>query len=145
MKYPGTVLAVLLVLCAGVVAGYFLAANRPAPVPAPTPTSDPMIVIDAPLPGATVSSPLQVTGTARGPWFFEASFPVILKGPGGVILATVPAQAQGDWMTTGWVPFAATLTFPPQPSGTTGTLILQKDNPSGLPENDDSRTVTVQF
>ena len=76
-------------------------------------TPDPMIVIDAPIPGATVTSPLTVTGRARGPWYFEASFPVILKGPGGAVLATVPAQAVGDWMTTDWVPFTATLVFTP--------------------------------
>lgn len=134
------------VLLAGVVAGYFLAAgNRSYPAPQPTATPDPMIVIDAPQPGATVSSPLTVTGRARGPWYFEASFPVVLTGPGGAVLATVPAQAQGDWMTTDWVPFTATLVFTAPPPGSTGTLILRKDNPSGDPQRDDSRTLSVQF
>lgn len=144
MKHASTVLLVMVVLCAGVVAGYFLASNRPAMV-VPTPTPDPMIMVSVPLPGANVASPFQVTGQARGPWYFEASFPVTLKDSSGAVLVQTIAEAQSDWMTTDWVPFVATLTFPPQPAGSTGTLILRKDNPSGDPQYDDSRTIPVVF
>jgi hypothetical protein len=134
-------------IIAGAVSGNFFSADRPSPdTNAPSvPTPDPMIAVDIPVPGAQISSPLQVTGRARGNWYFEASFPVILKGPGGVVLATVPAQAQGDWMTTDWVPFTATLVFTPPAPGSSGVLILQKDNPSGEPQFDDSRTIPVVF
>lgn len=115
--------------------------------PQATPLADNIIVIDQPLPGATVRSPLKVTGKARGNWFFEASFPVTLTNWDGLIIAQTPAQAQGDWMTTDWVPFTATLTFtePVSPVSSRGFLILKKDNPSGLPANDDSREITVFF
>jgi hypothetical protein len=145
MRSSLNVLAFVLVLIAGVAAGYVLAMNGQKAGPgAPTPAED-MIVIDAPAPGSQIASPLQVTGRARGNWYFEASFPVILKTAGGAVLATVPAQAQGDWMTTDWVPFTATLVFTPPAPGSSGTLILQKDNPSGEPQYDDSRTIPVVF
>lgn len=108
-------------------------------------SEDAMIRIAVPKPGATVSSPLTVTGQARGNWFFEATFPVVLTDWDGRIIAQTQARAQGDWMTTEFVPFTATLTFSRQSSGTRGFLILKKDNPSGLPANDDSREITVYF
>lgn len=99
--------------------------------------------------GARVGSPLTVTGEARGTWFFEASFPMILTDWDGRIIAQVPAQATSDWMTTEYVPFTATLTFTTpvagDPAVNRGSLILQKDNPSGLPQNDDALEIAVTF
>lgn len=91
-----------------------------------------------------VSSPLVVKGEARGQWYFEASFPVELVDGNGKRLAMAPAQAQGEWMTTEYVPFSVTLTFT-LPTTATGTLILHKDNPSGLPQNDDAYRIPVRF
>ncbi len=101
-----------------------------------------LIRVDYPKPGEQIRSPMVVKGQARGYWFFEASFPVQLKDAQGKVVATGIAQAQADWMTEDFVPFLATLDFI---STTTqsGTLILQKDNPSGLPENDDSISISV--
>jgi hypothetical protein len=96
-----------------------------------------------PLPGQKVSSPLTVTGRARGTWFFEGSFPVILANWDGLIISQVPAQAQGEWMTEEFVPFSATLTFDQQQVYDRGSLILKKDNPSGLPEYDDALEIPV--
>ena len=112
-----------------------------APVPVPS-TSN--IVVAVPQPGDAVTSPLVVSGEARGTWYFEASFPVHLIDANGRELAAVPAQAQGDWMTTEFVPFSATLSFE-TPTTETGTLIFKKDNPSGLPEHDAEVRVPVQF
>ncbi len=112
-----------------------------------SPTPDAMIMIDEPKAEAQISSPLKVSGRARGPWFFEASFPVILTDWDGKIIAQVSAQAKGDWMTTDWVPFEAMITFtnPGAVVSSRGALILKKDNPSGLPENDDYRELAVFF
>lgn len=111
--------------------------------------ADDKVVLYEPLPNASVRSPLLVRGKARGPWFFEASFPVTLTDRDGRILSQLPAQAKGDWMTTDWVEFEATLIFnKPTYTGeqsNRGTLILRKDNPSGLPQFDDSREITVYF
>lgn len=91
-----------------------------------------------------VASPLTVEGTARGYWYFEASFPVELRDGNGKVLASGPATARTDWMTEEFVPFSITLTFA-RPVTATGTLILHKDNPSGLPENDDELRIPVRF
>jgi len=98
-----------------------------------------------------ITSPLIIEGEARGTWYFEASFPVVLTNWDGLIIAQGIAQAQSDWMTEEYVPFEVTLTFePPYRPGDPdfmqrGSLILQKDNPSGLPENDDAFEITVMF
>lgn len=103
-----------------------------------------LIVIDAPIANATVVSPLTITGKARGNWYFEASFPVRLEDTLGNILATAPAQAQGEWMTTDFVPFEVALTFK-RPFTEFGELILKNDNPSGDPMNDKEIRVPVRF
>lgn len=106
-----------------------------------------LIHLTTPLPNAEVSSPLTVSGEARGYWFFEADFPVMLTDWDGKIIAQGIAHADADWMTTEFVPFTATLTFDTADiSGgysSKGTLILQKDNPSGLPEHDDALEIPV--
>ena len=104
-----------------------------------------------PVPGDTIESPLVLTGEARGTWYFEATFPIVLTNWDGLIIAEGYAEAEGDWMTEEFVPFTATLTFTnPVQEGDpdfmhTGYLILQKDNPSGLPENDAALEIPVRF
>lgn len=77
-----------------------------------------------------------VIGEARGPWYFEASFPVQVRDPDNNLVGQGIAQAGAEWMTENFVPFSATVTV----ANYTGpaTLVLLKDNPSGLPENDDA-------
>lgn len=91
-----------------------------------------------------MQSPLVVTGEARGTWFFEGSFPVALLDAHGNTLLQTYAQAQGEWMTEDFVPFRSELTFAAPPTAT-GTLLLEKDNPSGLPEHDDEFRIPVRF
>lgn len=105
---------------------------------------DEMIDVATPHEGDVVSSPLTVRGEARGAWYFEAQFPVRLLDADGRVLASAPAHATGDWMTDQMVPFEATLTFD-RPAAVTGTLVLEKDNPSDLPQNADSRSIPVRF
>lgn len=101
------------------------------------------IVVDVPVKGMVVSSPFVVSGKARGYWFFEASFPIELRDAKGNILETIIAQAQGDWMTTEFVPFTASLIFTKPSSPMPAVLVFKKDNPSGLPENDDSIEIPI--
>lgn len=103
-----------------------------------------LITIDQPRPNQKISSPLIISGKARGQWFFEASFPVQLYDEQKNLLGTGIAQAQGEWMTSNFVPFALTLEFS-QPQTAKGVLILRKDNPSGLPEFDDELNIPVLF
>jgi len=92
-----------------------------------------VIQVDSPKLGQTISSPLTITGQARGTWYFEATFPIRLIDADGNIIVQSYATAQSDWMTTDFVPFTAQLNFE-KISDQNATLILQKDNPSGLPE-----------
>jgi len=91
-----------------------------------------------------IESPLFIEGEARGYWFFEASFPIKIFDENDFLLGITNAQALGDWMTEDFVPFRATLVFA-VPSSQKGTLVLEKDNPSGLPENADELKFPVVF
>jgi hypothetical protein len=106
---------------------------------------DARIHVTSPIANQTVTSPLKVTGEAKGSWYFEATFPVKLVNAAGVTIASTPARAQNEWMTDTFVPFIAELKFAPQPAGSTGKLVLMRDNPSGLPENDASISIPVRF
>lgn len=103
---------------------------------------DQLIRVIEPRPNSVVSSPLSVLGTARGTWFFEGSFPVILEAEDGTVLASGVATALSEWMTEDFVPFKTTFTFDAGAGGH-AKLILKKDNPSGLPQNDDSLSFPV--
>lgn len=103
-----------------------------------------LIIVDRPLISEQISSPLTVIGEARGTWYFEASAPVRLEDANGTVLAQHFITAQGEWMTENFVPFEGTLTFS-TPQTATGVLILQNDNPSGLPENSRELRIPVIF
>jgi len=101
------------------------------------------VLVFNPLPGTEISSPLEIVGQAPGTWFFEATLPVKLISPGGDIIASYYAEAQSDWMVETPVDFKTTLEF--TTDFKSGYLIIAKDNPSGLPENDASFMIPVNF
>ena len=103
-----------------------------------------LIRLKSPRSGSLVQSPLLVQGLARGYWFFEASFPVKLYDSNDVLLGIGIAQAIGEWMTEEFVSFQATLEFA-TPATKEGTLVLEKDNHSGLPEHADELRVPIRF
>ena len=98
-------------------------------------TSD--ITVESPFPGAVTGKTFSVIGTARGPWYSEATFPVEVLDKNGQSLAKGVARAQGDWMTENFVPYKADFVIPETYIGP-ATLVLRKDNPSGLPEREAS-------
>jgi hypothetical protein len=106
-----------------------------------------LIVLTSPAPYDTINSPVSLTGKARGYWFFEASFPVTVVNWDGLIIGEGIATAGGEWMTEEFVPFTASITFTVDPDvySKNGALILQRDNPSGLPENDNALEIPVIF
>ncbi len=104
-----------------------------------------IIVVASPIKDAEISSPLTVAGRARGQWFFEGSFPIVLIDSYGNTIAEGHATAQGSWTTTEFVKFAGSLQFDNYIKGSKGTIILRRDNPSGLPENDDSIIIPIIF
>ncbi len=100
-----------------------------------------MIQVTTPTPGATVPSVFAVAGKARGGWYFEANFPYEIQDANGNTIAQGPVQAQGEWMTTEFVPFTRQITVPNYKGK--AMLILHNDNPSGLPENAASVSIPI--
>ncbi|MBI4049625.1 MAG: hypothetical protein HY395_02295 [Candidatus Doudnabacteria bacterium] len=107
-------------------------------------SEEPEVVVETPTRGALAASPLNIKGKARGTWFFEANLPVTLKDQNGKILAQKGFQAKGEWMTEDYVEFEDSLTFS-APTTEFGVLVIENDNPSGLPENEKSFAVPVRF
>lgn len=99
------------------------------------------VIVTSPKADATVGKTFVVSGQAPGPWFFEASFPIKVIDKDGKVLLNTYASAQGEWMTTEQVTFTTNITL----NNYTGpaTLVLMRDNPSGLPENDDSVSLEI--
>jgi hypothetical protein len=106
-----------------------------------------LISVTTPQPEQEVSSPIQVSGQARGYWFFEATAPVTVTNWDGLILGEGYMEAQGDWMTEEFVPFTGEIVYEPELNAysATGTIIFRRANPSGLPENDDAFEMQVQL
>ena len=101
--------------------------------------------VTSPLEDSVITSPLTITGEAPGTWYFEASFPIVIVDWDGLIIAQGHAEAQADWMTEAFVPFVGTVEFVKPAYGENGMLILQRDNPSGLPQNDDAVEIPIRF
>lgn len=106
--------------------------------------ADAMIVVENPKSGQVLKNGFILKGKARGNWYFEASFPAKIVDSNGKILAQFPVSANGEWMTTEFVPFSQTITFATS-STPTGLLILERDNPSGLPQYDMQLVIPIKF
>jgi len=158
ISFPIVIIIILVLIIGGVI--YFSTRQLPTAPPAPPACGDgicngtetccscsadcrtcsvsteykDLIRVFCPPPNQEVTSPLTITGEARGYWFFEAVFPVRLLDKNGNIIAQTLAQAQGEWMTENFVPFSAQINFTVSETQN-GTLVLEKDNPSDLPEN----------
>lgn len=162
MKALSIVVAILAVLVLGKI---LLLGKMPEPESAPTTTTETtnpssteattkseddaaakadLIQVDSPKAKGLITSPVTITGKSRGQWYFEASFPITILDETGKVIGQGHAEAQSNWMTSEFVPFIAKVTFTKSPTKT-GTILLEKDNPSGLPEHADSVRVLVRF
>ncbi len=102
-----------------------------------------LIKVVHPRPGQKITTPFSISGSVRGNWFFEGNLPIKLVNANGKIVATTNAEALGEWMTNDFVDFVATLKFKP-PYGK-GKIIIEKNNPSDLPENLDKLEIPIRF
>ena len=106
-----------------------------APVTAPESKNiNDRIKVISPQPYDEVGAKFTVTGKARGPFFFEASFPVEVELTNGE-LKSFYATAKGDWMTTDFVPFETEIDLSEFPAQDIIVRLIRA-NPSDLPEND---------
>ncbi len=142
-----TFAAIIVVLLAGL---FFVPAKK---VSSPTisgagqeieTSPDKTISVASPKMNAIIVSPIVASGTAKGNWFFEATFPIKILDGDGTVLGQDQARAEADWTTMGDVPFSATFSFS-APRYATGTIVFSKDNPSGLPQYAESFSVSVRF
>ncbi|MBN1325776.1 GerMN domain-containing protein [Candidatus Falkowbacteria bacterium] len=101
------------------------------------------IIVDKPKINEEITSGYIIEGQAAG-WYFEASFPIKLLDEAGKEITTIIAQAQSDWMTSDFVAFKATLNFSID-KDQNGILVFMKDNPSGLPENDQKYEMPIKL
>jgi hypothetical protein len=101
------------------------------------------VTLLSPVEGSVVKSPVTISGTAKGTWFFEGSLPVSILDSKGTVIAQGAAQADGEWMTEKPVSFSTQLTF--TTTDTKGSIVIKKDNPSGEPQNDASAAFAVKF
>ena len=102
-----------------------------------------MILVDSPAPGSKIVSPLTVSGKARGTWFFEGDFPMVIIDASGSVIGQSYCTAQSPWMTTEFVAFEGKITFKRPASSGKAMLLLKKDNPTGKPEYDDALEIPV--
>lgn len=118
-------------------------AEETAVYPTYSNSSPEMIVVENPHGGGVVGKEFVVIGEAVGNWFFEASFSIEVLGEDGNVIAGSFATAEGDWMTTEFVPFKSEIIDLPSAYIGPATLVLKKANPSGLPENDASLSIPI--
>jgi hypothetical protein len=104
-----------------------------------------MILVDSPAPGSIIVSPLTVSGKARGTWFFEGDFPMVIIDASGNVIGQSYCTAQSPWMTTEFVAFEGKITFKRPDSSGKAVLLLKKDNPTGKPEHDDAIEIPVRI
>lgn len=103
------------------------------------------ITVNNPKPDQEIESPLVVEGEAKGTYFFEGDFPILLTNWDGLIITEGYATVQSDLMTEDFVKFKGEIKFEKPELYNNGTLILQKDNPSGLPMFDYALEIPVVF
>jgi hypothetical protein len=155
-KYLVIGLGVVIVLILGILAFVPAAHGPTAPAthttstaetdnPEPATSLDGNVRVSAPNAEDLVTSPARVAGNVTGGgWFFENTFPVKVLDGDGKVLGQGQAQALTDWESTGTVPFAAVIPFA-APRFAAGSIVLSRDNPSGLPQNGQSFSIPVRF
>ena len=118
-----------------------------APVPAPAAASSkaPLsasVSVSSPLPNASVGKTFTVEGVAPNGWYNEAVFPIQVRDGDDDLIASGQGMAESDWTVSGPVRFHATIRLSQTYSGP-ADLILLRDNPSGLPQNEDEVTIPI--
>lgn len=92
-----------------------------------------------------ISSPITIAGSVPSGWMFEGVFPVKLLDSKGNIITTGQAKevVPGSWSSGKEVEFRTVLNFLIKDKS--GYMVLEKDNPSGLPQNAGTYEIPVMF
>ncbi len=145
IKIVAIVLGIAIIVLIGLLIFIPAAKGPTITTPAAIISPDGRVAISLPHENDVIASPAAIEGTVTGGgWFFEASFPIKIVDADGTVLGEGIAQALSDWMSTGTVPFSASIPFT-TPHSATGMIIFSKDNPSGAPENAASFSMPISF
>lgn len=137
-------LVIALFACAGVVTFFYFRNGKTAQTIVPSKIETSEIKVESPLSGEKITSPLRVTGKARGSWFFEGIFAGVLLDGNRKTVGVGIMKAEGDWMTENFVKFSGEIPYSGQ--GTeNGILLLRSDNPSGQPANQKEIKIPIKF
>jgi hypothetical protein len=101
-----------------------------------------VVVVTSPLPHATVDVSFVVEGRAPVGWFSESVFPIQVRDENNNVIARATAHGPTAWKKSTALSWSATVTVLGPYTGP-ATLILLRNNPSGLPENDDAVTIPI--
>ncbi len=121
----------------------FLSKATPSPEPTVFTPAQTEVTVISPGSGATIVSPVNVVGTIDKSWTFESSFRIeILDDARQEITdANVPVTFATEESMIGT--FTASIPF--ETEAKSGFIVIHNDNPSGLPENDKTFEVPVNF
>jgi hypothetical protein len=111
-----------------------------------TTTSNPnQPTISTPKANTKVSNPLTIKGTAPSNWFFEGQLHIRLVDDKRNTIAGASGDevTPGSWMEDKPVEFTGIINF--KTTAKSGYLIIENDNPSGLPENQKMYEIPVSF
>lgn len=101
------------------------------------------VQVISPKPNTVITSPVKISGSVSGTWFFEGQIISRIVDADGTVLGQGPLVASGDWMTTSSVPFSGIIPFN-VPNSKTGFVVIEADNPSGQ-DNPPSFKIPVLF
>jgi len=153
-------IGVICILLLVVICFYFLfTTTKKSPTQVTTPTSNQTqiesqtspvstneISIYEPLPGDVLSSGVvELSGQAKGNWYFEATAPVEIEDSNKNIIASGNIIAQGDWTTNNFVPFKGEISFTIPAGMKNGFVVFKNDNPSGDSSKAKEVSVPVVF
>ncbi len=104
-----------------------------------------LIVVDSPLPNQTINSAFQISGKARGFWFFEGEISGRVLDQSKKTISNFSIMTENEWMTEEFVSFnkiieLGTTTLPQR-----GYIEIIKNNPSEMREKDDSLIIPISF
>ncbi len=92
------------------------------------------VSVNQPELGATISSPVTVTGQAPGGWFFEAVLPISVETVDGEVLAEEIFVTDQNWMTEEAVDFSLEIEFD-STDANLGFIKIIKNDVSEIPRN----------
>lgn len=147
-----TPILILLILVLVGIGGYLFYKNAQSKIiidyapatPSPSPAES-SVVITSPTSGSTVTSPLRIEGTVPAGWMFEGVLPIKLLDENRKMIAQGRGQEiiPGSWQSGKPVAFEGKIIF--TTTAKSGFLVIEKDNPSDLPENSGSFEIPVVF